>query len=751
LEVNDLPKSLLCYEINLGQKSDTMTIFQTTSITLKESPSMRTILINLVLLLFSLQLAFGQPVQDRKFYQDMSIHYSSKTGLTDQKAHGIRIENGSPVAIFDDATFRFDGSKWSPVKHVKTAVTGLNLPVGLKGEVLSAVQFGNGYAAGTADGLFLYTEAQQTWQPVYPKDENYKWAPYNVSALVTDSRGWLWFGAEQGVGCFNGSEWKLYSGKEGLPYNKFTCAAAGDDGIVWFGTEKGAIRLENGMFHYRFSLRWLPDDHVNAIAIGEDGTAWLATNKGVGKIARQPMTFREKAQLFTRQTEERNQRMGFISPNRLKTPYDKNSFEPGISDNDGKYTSMYGAAHAFRYAITGEQEAKQLAVRSFEACKWLVDITHEPGFPARVIVPAGWPEPLADPEYSHQMNLRVQQNDPFWKDINPRFVKSKDGKYLWKCDTSSDELAGHYFFYAIYYDLVAKTEEEKAPVREVVAAITDHLIRNDFFLRDFDGKSTRWGNFSPEFFNSIWGWDQRGLNSLMMLSFLNVATHVTGDQKYAGVAAMLRDKHHYHINAMHGKEFFPPSNVVPWDNNLCLMSMYGLMNYETDPELMIMYRISLENSWLHISKQQNAFWDAIYLALANRFTKLSSQGFFNSDKIFPIAGSFTQKAVSELNQLPDLKSGIMQTLRLLPIDLIGYSMDNTHRLDIEIDPTPGQSPDVGWKVGGFALPIDERGHIRQDRDGFSLTLTEGGGGSSESEGTFFLLPYYMALYHQLID
>ncbi|HWS01726.1 MAG TPA: hypothetical protein VN249_13980, partial [Prolixibacteraceae bacterium] len=453
---------------------------------------------------------------------------------------------------------------------------------------------------------------------------------------------------------------------------------------------------------------------------------------------------------FTWQTEARHQRMGFISPNELKVPYDVNSSTPGISDNDGMYTSMYGAAQAFRYAVTGDAAAKELAVRSFNACKWLVDITHDPGFPARVIVPVDWPEPLKDPAYSHKMNLAVQKSDPFWKDINPRFVKSKDGKYLWKCDTSSDELAGHYFFYGVYYDLVAKTEAEKEPVRQVVAAITDHMIRHGFYLSDHDGKATRWGNFSPEYCNSIWGWDQRGLNSMMMLSFLNVAKHVTGDPKYDQVASMLREKHHYHINAMHGKEFFPPSNVVPWDNNLCLMSMYGLCNYEENPELMIMYRVSLENSWLHISKQQNAFWNTIYASLANSFATKTGQGYFNQKNIFPEAGGFTAQITNELKQVVPLGDGVLETLQRIPLDLIGYSMDNTHRLDVVFDPTPAQKPDMGWRVDGYAVPVEERGHVRQDRDGFALKTQEVGGGNSEQEGTFFLLPYYMSLYHQLI-
>ena len=310
--------------------------------------------------------------------------------------------------------------------------------------------------------------------------------------------------------------------------------------------------------------------------------------------------------------------MGFIAQNHLKEQFNIDTWEYAISDNDGMYTAMYGAAQAFRYAVTGDKQAKELANRSFKACKWLVDITHDSGFPARVIIPIDWHEPVNE-QYGQEYNERKRKGDPFWKYILPRFVKSKDGKYLWKCDTSSDELAGHYFFYGIYYDLVAETKEEKQLVRDVVRDVTDHLIRNGFLLVDHDGKPTRWGNFSPEFLNSIWGWDQRGLNSMMMLSFLNVAEHVTGDSKYAESAKMLREKHLYHINAMEAKSYFPPENVVPWDNNLCLMSMYGLMNYEKDPELMLMYRQSLEHAWLHISRQKKCFLECYLCRINNSF------------------------------------------------------------------------------------------------------------------------------------
>jgi hypothetical protein len=709
---------------------------------------MKLLIIFLTLIPF---VVLGQSVQTNSYKQDIAVHHTLKQGMPDERVNSIATDNGHPVASLENSTLQWDGQSWIPSKAPvnKKPLIIPALPAN-SGRILSSIEYNMGFAVGTDNGLYFYSENKK-WKEILPQDEKYKWAPYHVTALTIDSNGQLWFGAEQGVGCYNGEKWKLYTGNEGLPFNHFTCAAAGPTGEVWFGTEVGAIRFENNNFYYRFSLRWLPNDFVTGIAIQEDGTTWFATKKGVGQIVRKQMTLDEKATYFTLQTETRHQRLGFIAPNELKIPYDITSSTPGISDNDGMYTSMYGAAQAFRYAVTGDEASRQLAIRSFNACKWLVDITHEPGFPARVIVPIDWPEPLKDPEFSHTMNLAVQKNDPFWKDINPRFVKSKDGKHLWKCDTSSDELAGHYFFYGIYFDLVAKTEEEKKPVREVVAAITDHLIRHDFCLSDHDGKPTRWGNFSPEYCNSIWGWDQRGLNSMMMLSFLNVAKHVTGDPKYDQVASLLRQKHHYHINAMHGKEFFPPENVVPWDNNLCLMSIYGLMNYEENPELLVMYRASLQNAWLHISKQKNAFWDAIYASLANNFSRKTDKGYFRSGAVFPQAGGFTTQITEEFKKTPSLGEGILETLQHIPLDLIGYKMDNTHRLDVLFDLTPGQKPGMGWRIGGYAVPVEERGHVRQDRDGFALYFQEVGGGNSEQEGTFFLLPYYMALYHKLIN
>jgi hypothetical protein len=689
-------------------------------------------------------LPFLSPTYGQKFIQEVPTSYTAEKGLPEGKISEIMLLDDAPYAIKNNDIYTLSGDVWQSTKKQLSPEIKISMIKGYK--VLASAKFQNSIFIGTSDGL--YRKDGKKIERVIPSNQKYNWALRNVAVVLVDSKNRLWFAAEEGVGYLEDSKWHLFTGKEGLPFNEFTCGAYDANGGVWFGTTKGVIKYENGDFKYRFSRRWLPDDHVNDIKIAKNGTAWIATDQGVASIQPVSMSFKQKAEYFTKQTEERHNRMGFIAHNTLKKQFDSNSWEHAISDNDGMYTAMYGAAQAFRYAVTGEKEAKELADRSFKACKWLVDITHEPGFPARVIIPSDWHEPVNE-KFGREYNKRKQQGDPLWKDIYPRFPKTKDGKYMWKCDTSSDELAGHFFFYSVYYDLVAKTPEEKKSVADVVGSITDHIIRHGYKLVDHDGKVTRWGNFSPEYFNSVYGYDQRGLNAMMMLSFLNVAKQVTGDTKYDIEGEKLRQQYNYHIFSLHPKEYFPPENVVSWDNNLCLMSLYSLIKNEKDPSLLLMYRQALENAWLHLSKQKNAFWDIIYQSLANEFTVQVDQKYFENKQLFPENHLYVPSVIESHYKPVNDPSYIVDNLQKMPLDLIGYAMDNSHRLDVVFDPTPRQDPSIGWRVDGYALAIDERPHVRQDRDSFELKSL-GSGGYEENEGSFFLLPYYMSAYYKLI-
>ena len=173
---------------------------------------------------------------------------------------------------------------------------------------------------------------------------------------------------------------------------------------------------------------------------------------------------------------------------------------------------MYGAGECFAYAATKDPLAKQRAKQAFEALRFLRVVTQggphpaPPGFVARAILPTSGPDP------NRQYTPRAGCTDParraisLWKVITPRWPVSADGKWYWKTDESSDELDGHFFFYGLYYDLVADTEEERSRVREHVAAVAGHLIDHNFQMVDHDGKPTRWAIFNPENLNHNFAW-----------------------------------------------------------------------------------------------------------------------------------------------------------------------------------------------------------------------------------------------------
>src|SRR5262249_52693842 len=152
-----------------------------------------------------------------------------------------------------------------------------------------------------------------------------------------------------------------------------------------------------------------------------------------------------------------------------RKPGDKSQTLQHDSDNDGLWTAMYGAGEAFAYGATKDPKAKERATRAFRALHFLSQVTQggehpaPKGFPARSILSTSGPNPNR-PD-SPENDGRYHARDPLWKVISPRWPTSADGKWYWKCDTSSDELDGHFFCYAAYYDLVAETEAEKREAR----------------------------------------------------------------------------------------------------------------------------------------------------------------------------------------------------------------------------------------------------------------------------------------------
>ncbi|WP_332368227.1 hypothetical protein [Spirosoma telluris] len=155
----------------------------------------------------------------------------------------------------------------------------------------------------------------------------------------------------------------------------------------------------------------------------------------------------------------------------------------------------------FRYAATKDPDARGKAKKAFGFLKLLQEVTGTDGFFARTIVPANWTQ-VDDGNRTFTPRELADElvKEPRFKPVEVRWRKSTDGKWLWKGDTSSDELCGHMMGYYVYYELVAD-ETEKAVIGKHVSRIVDYLIANNFTLKDLDGKHTRWGVWSPNRLN----------------------------------------------------------------------------------------------------------------------------------------------------------------------------------------------------------------------------------------------------------
>ncbi|MBI3417406.1 MAG: hypothetical protein HY043_19100 [Verrucomicrobia bacterium] len=252
-------------------------------------------------------------------------------------------------------------------------------------------------------------------------------------------------------------------------------------GAVWLGNEQGAARFDEFAKHrwdrwqYFAGRRWLRDDDVRNIWVDEAAPhrkVWIRTRAGVSLIEWRPMTLEQKVKFFEERIEARHVRHGLVADSSLRTPGDVSSSIGADNDNDGLWTAIYLGAQCYRYGVTHDADSRMKAQRALKALMRLEEITGVPGFYARSFVAKDEPKP----------------NGGEWH-------PTPDGQWLWKGDTSSDESVGHYYGYTLYFDLVA-TEDEKPAIRQVVARMTDYLIKHDYDMPDLDGLPTRWGQWS---------------------------------------------------------------------------------------------------------------------------------------------------------------------------------------------------------------------------------------------------------------
>lgn len=494
------------------------------------------------------------------------------------------------------------------------------------------------------------------------------------------------------------------------PYADLTAGIRLADGTVWAGSPGGLMCLKPGASYWRLfhSRRFLPDDHVLDLAVEKDGSLWLQTKAGPSRLVQRRWTLEEKMASIQAMLEKHHLREGLCTQYFLNKPgVLEGGTIQGDDDNDGLWTCLYVAAEAFRYGATGDAHARDNAWKSLQAVMMLEKITGIPGFAARSYV-------------------RIEDDKSKYKNWH----RSADGTHWWKDDTSNDEIDGHFFAYAIYY-LVAATDSQKEEIRAVVSRIADHILDHGYYYVGPDGKPTTWGVYAPEKLNFDPRWiGDRGLNSLEILSHLKVAGTITGNPRYDKAYRELVEKHGYAANTVFQRHTWPMNLSNHSDDELAFVAYYPLVWLERDAKLRRFYMMSISRTFQIARPDISPFYDFTYAAAlqANNWSDPAKR---------PPAGLVEPERY-------DL-GPCLEWFRLVPEDLISWTVDNTRRRDMgEIVLNRHRQKD-----GSRVVPVDERMMLRWNCDPYQLL--EGAGGRVRGDGAFILLPYWMGRYHRLFD
>lgn len=502
-----------------------------------------------------------------------------------------------------------------------------------------------------------------------------------------------------GINKFTGDS--SFSLQTKLPVENIHCLQIIDN-KVWAGSAMGAFMKEPaGTYRYYASKRWLNDDLVTDIATDSKGNAYVLTTTGLSKIEFINQTFLEKATYYQDNIRKRHIRYGFISNVTLQSPGDLTTAQMTDTDNDGLWTAFYLGSQAFRYSVTRDKNAKRYAWEAFEAYERILSINPLKGFPARTFERKGYKN--SDPKVWHD------SQDPEWE---------------WKGTTSSDEFVGYIFIASVLNEMVAETESEHKRVADFIDKILTHIIDNNYYFIDANGKPTLWGRWNPEYINSFpESVEDRKLGSAHILAGLQLGYALTGKERYKTEVYKLINEFGYLKNMLvsYTKIKETPGTIRMgidlgiggWnhsDDEMAFLTYWPLYRYAFTPELQEQYKWVITDHWQIEKPERNALWNLI---------------------TFATVGTFDQPSV-------------FWHLKEFPMDLVRWNVKNSHRKDIVMLP-----PNFRKQSTEVLLPTGEVPLNRHNSNAFDLDGGENG--MSELAGDEYLLPYWMARYLKVIE
>ncbi|MDQ1255910.1 MAG: hypothetical protein QG656_504, partial [Candidatus Hydrogenedentes bacterium] len=300
----------------------------------------------------------------------------------------------------------------------------------------------------------------------------------------------------------------------------------------------------------------------------------------------------EKAEQYEAQIRARHMHEGLLLPWLVLPPKGKPDYTTGNYENCAAWSGAYLASLAYRYGATQNEGVCALMKETLAAHRKLRTITGRPGFLARGFKRA---------------SAATWDEDYFWHQRTSRSEWHQAGEYRYLGDTSVDQYDCTIFGYAVVHEIAAD-DEDRALIREEVAALVDHIVDHDMRIVDDDGEMTLWGCMNPALLDDPKHGVDKGLNSLIALALLKTAHAITGEARFDAKYRELIEVHRYHENALKAvnHDCEEPNHS---DDNLAYDAYFMLFTYETDEELLDSYRHSYYAMWNFVKPEQNSFFN----------------------------------------------------------------------------------------------------------------------------------------------
>jgi len=527
------------------------------------------------------------------------------------------------------------------------------------------------------------------------------------------------------------SDRTLEPGAGTLPCGDVTAVFASGD-FMAFGHGIGATVVQGDFDHvdHYHSQRWIPAEAVTDVVLDGDRRRWIATPAGITRVELEETTLLQKAALFDSYNDH-FWRLDFVScDGRLADPWDPlDTLAHHDHDNDGLWTQMQIVAWSYAAAATGDDSYCEKARRAMGAMMQEIDL------PAVSFEAAGMQRGFVTRSFVRDDEGDVYTSKEPQDNWHP--VQDYDGHdYYWKDDTSSDETDGHFFGYAVFYDLCAKDDAEREELAEHAGALARYIVEGGFKLIDLDGQRTTHGHWDPEtcvvafdgtelsecmetypledcaFSAYGGGW----LNGAQILGHLLAAYHMTGDTYFYDAYEYLINEHHYDRQVEFDEDVWTVTkrNIANHsDHELAFLAFHTLIRYEPNEERRQRWIQSMLDMYQYELLERNPLWSAI------------AAGFVDD-------GYYLEEAVS--------------TLREWPEDWREFYTDNSHRKDAVLDSVPDRFGDPQFKT---VLPYDEICFTKWNGNPYEVAAC--GDGRAVQAPWPWLLPYWIYRYHGIIE